>query len=249
MKISEHILSVAMAQAAGLKVKDVRIGLGYTAVLLENDNAGLAYTFRCDVPEGCSVFHGNRPLAGKNAWALLPFLGSDLPIESALGLATANALLNHVKHGIQKGDVLQNVDIQPEDHVGMVGLFAPLVKPIKDKAASLKIFEKDPKRGHEGILPMHRMNEVLPGCQVVFITSTAILNGTIDDLLALAAGCREVVMLGASTPLAPEVFKDTPVSCLSGVIVLRPKEIMRMVSEGCGMRHFGDAIEKLNIRV
>ena len=239
-----------MAQASDLKVKDVRIGLGYTAVLLENDHAGLAYTFRDDLPEGCSVFHGNRPLAGKKAGALLPFLKSDLSIDSALGLATANALLNHETQGIHKGDVLQNVDINPGDHVGMVGLFAPLVKPIKNKAASLTFFEKDPKRGqHEGVLPLQLMNEVLPRCQVVFMTSTAILNGTIDDMLALAKGCREVVMLGASTPLEPEVFKDTPISCLSGVIVVRPREIMRMVSEGCGMRHFGDAIEKVNIRV
>jgi hypothetical protein len=38
------------------RVKEVRIGLGYTAVQLESGHIGLAFTFRQDLPGGYSVF-------------------------------------------------------------------------------------------------------------------------------------------------------------------------------------------------
>ena len=249
MRIAHRLFDIAADRAGDLKVEDVRIGLGYTAVMLENHQAGLAYTFREEFPEGCSVFHGSRPLSGKRAKALLSFLKSGQSIELALGLATANALMNHEKQGCHTGDVIRYIDIRPTDQVGMVGLFAPLIKPIEAHARELKIFEKDPRRRPEGVFPMEAMDDVLPHCHVAIITSTTILNGTVDRVLAFTKNCREVVMLGASTPLVPEAFEDTPVSCLSGGIVRNPQEVLRTVSEGGGMRNFGEAITKVNLRI
>jgi len=249
MEILNQIFDIASDKASNLKVNDVRIGLGYTAVLLENNQAGLAYTIHQDFIEGCSVFHSALPLAGKKARALLSFLKSDQSIKITVGLATANALMNHEKQGMQTGDVIQNMDIRLTDIVGMVGLFTPLITSLKEKAASLKIFEINSERQKKGVLSILSMKDELPKCQVAIITSTTLLNHTLDDVLDLTKGCREVVMLGPSTPLIPEAFKDTPVSCLSGVIVVKPKNILRIISEGGGMRYFRDTIKKVNIRL
>ena len=137
MGILNNIFKIASEEAGNTKVKDVRIGLGYTVVLLDNNQAGLAYTIRDDFIEGCSVFHGSQPLSGKNAQELLCFLKSDQSIERAVGLATANALTNHEKKGISPGDVLQNIEIKSTDQIGMVGLFNPLIKPLKKKEGRL----------------------------------------------------------------------------------------------------------------
>ncbi|NIR12856.1 MAG: DUF4213 domain-containing protein, partial [Desulfobacterales bacterium] len=59
-----------------MKVRDVRIGLGYTAVLLEDGQAGVALTFHQRLTRGCAVLDGLHPLAGKRAHELLPFLES-----------------------------------------------------------------------------------------------------------------------------------------------------------------------------
>ena len=92
------------------------------------------------------------------------------------------------------------------------------------------------------------MKDELLHCQAAIITSTALLNNSIEDLFKLTKGCREVVMLGPSTPLIPAAFKDTPVTCLSGVVVVKPHKTLRIVSEGGGMRDFHNAIKKVNIR-
>jgi uncharacterized protein (DUF4213/DUF364 family) len=248
MKILNQIYGISSDKALGIKVKDVRIGLGYTAVLLENNQTGLAYTMPQDFVEGCSVFHDALPLTGKKAKELLSFLKSDQSIKLTVGLATANALTNSEKDEMNTGDVIQNMDIRVTDMVGMVGLFTPLITSLKEKAASLKIFEINPERQKKGILSIDSLKKELPKCQVAIITSTTLLNHTFDDVLALTKGCREVVMLGPSTPLIPEAFKDTPVSCLSGVIVVKPQKILRIISEGGGMRYFRDTIKKVNIR-
>lgn len=249
MNILNQILEITSDNASNIKATDVRIGLGYIAVLLENNRVGLAYTIRDDLVEGCSVFTGSLPLAGKDALELLYFLRSDKSIRIAVGLATANALMNYEKQGMKTGDVIQSIDIRQTDQIGMVGLFQPLIAPLKEKAASLRIFEKNPKRQTDEILPIQYMKDDLPKCQVAIITSTSLLNHTIEELLILTKDCREVIMLGPSTPLIPEAFKDTPVSCLSGVIVANPQEILRIVSEGGGMRDFHNVIKKVNIRV
>jgi uncharacterized protein (DUF4213/DUF364 family) len=62
--------------------KEVCIGLGYTAVQLESDRTGVAFTFRQDFPGGCSVFNGLRPLSGRKAGDLLPLLDSNEKIEA-----------------------------------------------------------------------------------------------------------------------------------------------------------------------
>jgi uncharacterized protein (DUF4213/DUF364 family) len=63
-----------------------------------------------------------------------------------------------------------------------------------------------------------------------------------------ARSCREVAIIGASTPMLPDAFSATNVTLLSGVVVEEPKEVLRVVSEGGGMRQFKPYIRKVNWR-
>ncbi|RUM88552.1 MAG: hypothetical protein DSZ24_03395 [Thermodesulfatator sp.] len=81
------------------------------------------------------------------------------------------------------------------------------------------------------------------------MTSVTILNRTLEDILEQVRRAREVVLLGPSTPLAPEVFGDLPVSLLSGVRVKDPERILAGVAEAKGFRGLKSALEKVNLRV
>jgi hypothetical protein len=169
-------------------------------------------------------------------------------IETAVGLATANALANVSGEHLKGGDVLDYIRIRPEDRVGMVGMFGPLIGPIRKAAGELLIFEKNRDLAEE-LQPASEIVRRLPDCQVAFITATSIVNHSMDEFLHAAANCRQVVILGATTPLLPAAFKDTPVTCLSGVVVSRPAEVLRIVSSAGGMRHFKNCVEKVNLPV
>lgn len=245
--IAARIITHLHASARETRVADVRIGLGYTAVMLADDRLGVAYTFREEAKDCCSVFDALRPLVGRPASDVLHLLESPDPIAAGVGLACANALLNRDEDRFMGGDILDHLDLRSGDHVGMVGDFRPLVDKIQKRVHSLSVFERV---GHpSGILrPREEAEDALPRCHVALITATSIINHTIDRLLQAAGECREVAVLGASTPLLPEAFAGERVTMLSGVVVKDPHEVLRVISEGGGMRLFSPHVRKVSLR-
>ncbi len=229
-------------------VADVRIGLGYTAVRLQDFRTGVAYTVSRDNHQGCAVFQGLRPLAGSSASNLLKFLESDDTLEVALGLATANALVNSRPFDALPGDVLDAVEFRPSDTVAMIGYFGPLIAPLRPRVARLDIFEEDLDRASD-LLPAEDAAKKLSDAQVALISSVTIVNDTLDGLLDAAQGCREVVLLGSTTPLLPDAFQGTPVTYLSGISVQNGDGILQVVSEGGGTRQFKPFVTKWNVAI
>jgi hypothetical protein len=246
-KIREKIIASLGDRAAEERVGDVRIGLGYTAVQLDSGPAGVAYTFRQDLPGGCSVFQGLRPLAGRRAGDLVSRLNSEEKLESAVALATVNALVNQGLEGTLPGDMLEILELRPDDRVGMVGYFSPMIPTLEKRVKKLLVFEE--QTAIPGVMVAKEALQALSGCQVALITSTTLINDTLDDLLSACRACREVVLLGASTPLLSQVFEKTPVTWLSGVEVVDPQAILQIVSEGGGMRFFTNKVRKVNLNV
>ena len=241
--LTARIFGCLIDAAKELRAADVRIGLGYTAVMLEDGRAGVAYTFRDRTPGGCSVFHGLRPLSSRWAADLLALLKSGDVIEAGVGLACANALANRDGAHLLDGDIQEHLDLHPGDNLAMIGHFGPMVESLQKRVRSLTIFERVTQPS--GLLrPQEEALAALPRCQVALITATSIINHTADGLLQAASGCREVVILGASTPLLPEAFKAVRATMLSGVFVQDPREVLRVVSEGGGMRQFRPYVRK-----
>lgn len=261
LPLASRIAEQARARVDTAEVAEVRIGLGYTAVRLADGAVGVALTMqgsdresetgaaRPGRPGSCAGFRGRRPLAPRPAGQLLELLGSDNTVESAVGLACANALFNRPAGSHTPGDVLDIIALGPEDDVGMVGMFGPLLEPVRTQARSLTVFEQVARpRGR--LRPAAEAPDVLPRCQVALITGTAIINGSIDGLLEAARSCREVVVLGASTPLAPGVFAgSSPVTRLCGVIVEDTAALLQIISEGGGMHLFKRYVRKVCVSV
>ena len=162
MTIHDRMIELLMPRAEGALVKEVRIGLRYTAVMLQNGQAGLALTFSESL-KGCHILDGVHPLSGKEASVLLEFIGSGQRTEAAVAMATANALVNTEKAGLLQGDILDHLDLNPGDRVAMIGYFAPMVPRLRRLVSSLHIFEERAK-GVEDVLPADQAYRFLPQC-------------------------------------------------------------------------------------
>jgi uncharacterized protein len=241
-EIMKHGLHLAQQHIAA----DIRIGLGYTAVRLENGRCGLAYTLHEKEYESCCVMPDAGKLAGRKASELIPWMQSPDATACAVGLATLNAILP-TPAAAAESDILDLLPVGPEDTVGMIGYFGPLVAPIKKQAHALHIFERKPEPEY-GILPESATQELLPKCQVVVMSATTLLNHTIDGLLDLSRKAREIAVLGPSTPFIPEIFHHHGVTILSGLQVMDPTQVLQIVSEGGGTRQFLRATRKLSLR-
>lgn len=251
-----------METVSSIGVRDVCVGRKYTAVTLHDGGVGVALT-QLPEPLGCcderslsaaeqaeeaKVLAHTAERLRDVRWSaeLVRLVTSADPVEAAAALACVNALVNRGDLPLLPGDLLQHLRVRPTDWVGMVGFFGPLVGPLRTTAARLHIFER--KNGDETLLPAEAAFEVLPQCDVAIITSGTITNGTIDRLLEAASSCREVAMVGASTPFLPEAFRGSPVSWLSGSVVAEPQATVSVIADGGGRRQFNSYLRKGNLR-
>lgn len=172
---------------------------------------------------------------------------SPSPVETAVGLATVNALVNADRPDAIAGDVLSALDLNPDDYVCMVGNFRPLVGPIRETVDRLDVFDDFEPHRDSDVLPPDAAYDRLPNCTAAVITATALLNGTMQSLLDAAGSSRAVAVVGSSTPMVPEAFSDTPVTLLSGMTVTDPDGLFRVIKEGGGTRRFRGLVKKWNI--
>jgi uncharacterized protein (DUF4213/DUF364 family) len=242
----DEIRDALLPAATNHSVADVRVGLGYTAVQLDDGRCGLAYTLRDEIGEGCCVIKAAGTLSGRPASDLAEWAKSLDPIASAVSLATLNALVEPPP-GAVESDLAPLMEIDRDDTIAMVGYFGPLIEPLRSRGKALHIFERRPD-AKPGVFPELEAIKVLPQCQVVVLSATALLNRTLDGLLDLCRNAREVAILGPSTPLLPRVFASRGVTLLSGVEVVDPERVLRLVSEGGGTRQLGRAVRKLTVR-
>ena len=205
----------------------------------------MAYRFNEGERCGNMAELDDSPIAGRGSGELLSWLGGDNLLMRSIGLATANALIHPPDGELIYGDIRSLLNFEPGMRTVMVGYFEPLVAEIS-KRCHLEIYEIDTSLA-PGLKDSSEAPQALGRCDIALITSTAIVNGTIDQLLQAATGCREVAILGPSTPLLTEVFAGTSVTLLSGVEVTNP-EILRVVSEGGGMQQFKPYVRKVNCR-
>jgi uncharacterized protein (DUF4213/DUF364 family) len=231
-EIARRLHGIVSREAESSIVVDVRIGLGYVGVSLDNGRAGLAALLLHELPPGCSVLPDAGKLSGKRTSFLLKNLVEGRnPLEKALGLATANALIQTESAGDER-DALLIMNLTPEDRVAMVGLFTPMVPKIEATGAKLSIIERDPARME---IPSREDREkILQDCTVAIITATTLLNDTLEETLNDLGDPRHVALLGPSTPLCPEIFRGTPINHLGGSIVRDTDKVMQIISEGGG---------------
>lgn len=234
--VARNIRTCLTDRAREFQVKEVMVGLGYVGVMLQEGGMGVAAVLRNELRPGCATIGAAGTLAGSCASELLDLIvqGSN-PLEKALGLATANALLCPDAEG-EDHDSIALMKLSSGDRVAMVGYFGPLVKRIQKTGAELRIIEKDSQR-IEDIPDRIERDKILAGCNVAIITATSILNGTIEEILNGLGSARHVTILGPSTPLCETAFVHTPVTHLGGSAIRDPRKIMQVISEGGGTPH------------
>ena len=235
-EIARRLHEYMSERMRGIKVRDVRIGLGYTAVALNRRGTGLAAVIREYMPSHCGVVAKAGTLSGRPVSDLLDYLVNGRnPFERALGLAAANAILS-AEAPQEESDALDLMNLSSKDHVAMVGFFRPLVLRIEQTGAKLTVLEKQENRAlpHIPVLSFKSRGDMFKSCTVAIITATSILNNTLETILNDLENPRWVSILGPSTPVCREIFAGTPVTHLGGSVVLDREKVMQIVSEGGG---------------
>ena len=219
--------------AKNWRIADLRVGLSYVGVKLDNNAAGLAALLPDKTPRNCTVLPDAGRCVGASAADILKYLiDGKNSLHLAIGLAAANALIDPSSDKTEDREATTYLNLQPGEKVAMVGLFAPLVERILATGAKLKIIERNPARME--ILDDTEQKDTLKSCDVAIITATTLLNSTFEETINNLGKPRAVVLLGPSTPLQPAIFSNTPVTHLGGALVADPGRVLQIISEGGG---------------
>ena len=143
-------------------------------------------------------------------------------LHRTLGFAACNALSRTVMDRMgfappRATDSIGGIAPQPGDHVGMVGLFSPLLKQVTAAGARLTVIELNPDyAGHyDGYRVILEAAE-LAACNKVLSTSTILLNHTIDTMLAHCRRAERIVLIGPSAGCLPDPLFARGVTVVGG---------------------------------
>ncbi len=238
MFIHSKIYEKAEKDSRKLTIKDVRIGLGYTIVELDNGICGLSYSFVKELnAKTCTALDYAGSLIGKKAHYLLEKIFSYNLLDSTLALATANAILNREENSVDY-DIINRIDSTKS--VVMVGYFSPLISIIEKKAKNFVICERNP-RGNS--LPDYAEYFELKKCDIAIVSATTLINKTIDNILDISEA-EIFAILGPSCPMDREIFSNTKVTHLCGSFVTDTQKAKTIISEGGGTQKLKVATKK-----
>lgn len=198
-----------------LELDDGALGLSY--VLLGGILPRLAASDDPHTIVGMDALQLAREFAAPTAGA-----GGDAEIRRTLGFAAANALSRTVMERMgfappRALDSIGGIDPQAGDHVGMVGLFTPLLKQVTAAGAQLTVIELNPDyAGHYDGYRVTLDAAALEDCNKVLSTSTILLNHTVDDMLAHCRKAQRIVLIGPSAGCLPEPLFARGVTVVGG---------------------------------
>jgi hypothetical protein len=219
--------------AKNRKIADLRVGLSYVGVKLDDGAAGIAALLQDSSPQSCTVLKEAGTYAGACAADVLKSLvDGKSALHRGIGLAAANALVGSPAGSTEDREATTYFNLQSGEKVVMVGLFTPLIDRIRKTGAELIVIEKNPDRLEP--LSVTDRNQALQDCDVAIITATTLINNTFLQTVSQLGSPRLVAVLGPSTPLVPEIFRDTPVTHLGGAVVADAPCVLQIISEGGG---------------
>jgi uncharacterized protein (DUF4213/DUF364 family) len=230
MNIIDELLLALPQQEIG--VRDVRVGPFWTVAWTAR-GAGLASTQRDPhSPHGESLIHWAGDLTDHSANELAVLLRSPSPMETGLGMAAVNALLDVDEARLNSRNAREEIIRRGEGkRVVIVGHF-PFINSVRRVAGHLDVLELAPGPGE---LPTSAAAEVIPDADVVAITGTSLINRTFETIIEHRQPGTFVLMLGPTTPLSPLLF-DHGVDLLAGTQVVDPVEALTVAGQGAIFR-------------
>ncbi len=225
----ESLVELASKEITNEKIKKLCIGLNFTYSEVENFGSGLAYTFLKEISLNECCISGTN-FWGKEAQKVLKFYIEGNRIETVCALATINAILNNrkdIKAKIEPFKSLEELlNFSARSELLVIGHFETLAGKIKPKIKKLWIFD-----GNWEVIK-RELPLVVPSCEACIITSSSLINKTLEEILEKVYSIPQIVLMGPSTPFAPEIFKHYSVKFLCGAMVTKPSTLFKRVCEG-----------------
>lgn len=225
-------LHLPPAELAGTKQGE------FCAVELDDGSLGLSYVLLDDTLDRLAASPDRFGLVGSDALDAARRYVAGTGVERTLGFAAVNALsrcfLDRAAYVPDKsGDSIGQLDPQPGDHIGMIGLFTSLIDRVVAAGAALTVVELKPELAGEH--PGYRVTldpEELAGCNKVLSTSTILLNDTLERMLACCSAATTFAMIGPGAGCIPDPSFSRGVTLFGGSWIVDRRGFIDALASG-----------------
>ncbi|WP_319758573.1 Rossmann-like domain-containing protein [uncultured Sphaerochaeta sp.] len=232
MDIDNRIHTYFQAEAESLQVESIYLGLGYSAVVLQDGRCGLCYT-----PKGsgnsCSVNKNKDEYERYPAIKLLKNIKKEDPLGRAMAIALCNAL--NQDHSLLQdeddGNLIRDLKLNTGDNVAMIGYFAPIVSYLNTHGITVRVYDIGKEVGSEEEFYQWAETE----SDALILTATSLINSSLEEVLSHFNGNRiPTVLMGPSTIMAKELYRDLPIDLLAGSTVSNRDGVIKSIRNGRG---------------
>jgi uncharacterized protein (DUF4213/DUF364 family) len=235
MKLNIKLYELFADKAKKVKVELLCLGLGYTAVVTSDGGLGLSYTY-FDHKTSCTLIKDYYDYENRPSLELLARINSADTIQRSMALALINAL-NYKNALLLPEDpdnqiLFEKFQVNKGKKVAMVGFFGPLVNMLEEKNVPLEIIDNFRGIGRKELF----YDKLSNWADVLFLTSTSILNNTVEEILEHVNDNVKTALLGPSTPMVTGAFAHLPVHMLAGTVPIDKEPVLKAVRHGLGTR-------------
>lgn len=227
MRILQDIISSITIDAP---VRDITRGIYWTAVISRFCGLSSTMIYDCKIEEGKETERAQY--TQKSAVGLAGGALSDDIAGASVGLAAINSLIDV--------DAQRCVDLNAGDYlaqhgqgrnIAVIGHF-PFVDDLKKVARNLWVIEK---RVQPGDHPEEETADLLGRSDIIAISSTTLINHTLDNILGFCPAQSTKMLLGPTTPLTSVLF-DHGIDVISGSIVTDQDTTLLHIRQGANFR-------------
>lgn len=210
-----------------VSVRSVLVGAHWSAVC--SARCGLATTIIGAKPhDHTTVVRDVGHLHRKTAQELAAYALSENFMEVSIGIAAINSLLEvNEKDAVEMNASKILMKKGAGKNVAVVGHF-PFIPHLRTGVQNLWVIEQQPTGGDN---LTSSAADLIPQADFVAITASALINHTLDNLLALCSPDSLVMILGPSTPLSPVLF-DHGATIIAGSRVLDESVVLTSIGQG-----------------
>lgn len=238
-------------QLEAISIEKLVAGIYFTAVKLSSGYCGLAYT----VPDPDDTCATNRSRGfgdftpgnfnGRKVTDL--FMHSDQScFIKTIQLAVMNALsvwliTKSAFKIIENTDPFDLLDLSAPKRVCVVGAFLSYLKKTVESGSYLQIVELNeaavPFEFKQFLVPAGKTEDAIAQSEIVIITGSSIANHTLDRLLAIIPATTQVLLVGPTSSLLPDVLFKRGVNFIGSTRITDTEKMFQLIAEGASGFH------------
>lgn len=194
----------------------------FCALELDDGAVGFSYVRMDDTERLLRASDAVPGCRGMTALDLARGYPKDHPVAKALGFAAINALSQSLfTHAgwtpSSTSDALGQLDPACGEHIGMIGLFPPLVDRVTEAGARLTVLElRADLAGERQDFRVTLDPGELASCEKIVSTCTVMLNDTLDKVLEACRQARYFAIIGPTAGCLPDPLFERGVDHVGG---------------------------------